>query len=379
MIHSLINKSAFVGLDNVAHFATGGESPMLRSHADAVQQFMVDKGQGEPARGLQDDILSEVAEQCASLFKVPANDLTFLSSATEGINVLRYALEWHAGDNVVVADVEFPSDILPWTTLQNLGVEVRVVKHRDWVIEEDDLLAMVDERTRVVAISQVSMFTGQRMDVPKLSKAVRTKGAVFLLDATHAAGVVPVDANYADIMVCSCYKWLLGTHGAAVFYCNRETMASLSPPFLGWASPSSSGGWQAPLEFTLSANADRFLSANPSYISLHILNNGLKYLLDLGEERIHDHCLQLSKMVYDGIASLGLEMMTPRADAQRAGNTCFMVDNVEALRSSLGDKGVLVWGAYGNFGRLRVSTHVHNDSADVERLLEAMRECTTAA
>lgn len=323
-------------------------------------------------------MLEQAAARCASLFKVPVHDLTFLSSASDGINVLRYALEWQAGDNVVVADVEFPSDILPWTTLQSQGVEVRIVRHRDWVIEEDDVLARVDERTRVVAISQVSMFTGQHMDVPKLSKAIRDKGAIFLLDATHAAGVVPVDASYADIMVCSCYKWLLGTHGAAVFYCNRQTMGSLSPPFLGWASPVSSGGWQSPLEFKLSGNADRFLAANPSYISLHVLNNGLKELQALGEERIRDHCLQLSKMAHEGIAALGLEMMTPVDDARRAGNTCFMVDNVEALRATLGEKGVLVWGAYGNFGRIRVSAHVHNDSADIERLLQAMRDWKTA-
>lgn len=378
MIQSLIPKTSFLGLDNVAHLATGGESPMLQSHAAAVQQFMLDKSQGEPARGLQDDMLEQAAARCASLFKVPVHDLTFLSSASDGINVLRYALEWQAGDNVVVADVEFPSDILPWTTLQSQGVEVRIVRHRDWVIEEDDVLARVDERTRVVAISQVSMFTGQHMDVPKLSKAIRDKGAIFLLDATHAAGVVPVDASYADIMVCSCYKWLLGTHGAAVFYCNRQTMGSLSPPFLGWASPVSSGGWQSPLEFKLSGNADRFLAANPSYISLHVLNNGLKELQALGEERIRDHCLQLSKMAHEGIAALGLEMMTPVDDARRAGNTCFMVDNVEALRATLGEKGVLVWGAYGNFGRIRVSAHVHNDSADIERLLQAMRDWKTA-
>lgn len=373
MIHSLVPKSAFIGLDKVAHFATGGESPMLHSHAEAVQQFMVNKSRGEPARGLQDDMLEQAAEQCASLFKVPAADLTFLSSATEGINVLRYGLEWQAGDNVVVADVEFPSDILPWTTLKEQGVEIRVVKHRNWAVEEDDVLAMMDERTRIVAISQVSMFTGQHMDVPKLSTAVRSNGTIFLLDATHAAGVVPVDAKFADIMVCSCYKWLLGTHGAAVFYCNPDTLSALSPPFLGWASPASNGGWQSPLEFTLSSHADRFLCANPSYISLYILNNGLKQLLALGEECIRDHSLHLSKLVHEGIASLGLEMMTPVDDARRAGNTCFMVDNVEALRSSLGEQGVLVWGAYGNFGRIRVSAHVHNDSADVERLLQAMR------
>ena len=374
MIDSLIPKSSFIGLDSVVHLATGGESPMLHSHFDAVQQFMADKGQGEPSRGLQEMVMEQARTRCAELFKVPAEDLTFLSSATEGINVVCYGLDWKAGDNVVVADVEFPSDVLPWTKLKKKGVEVRVVKHKNWVISEQDILARINENTRVVAMSQVSMYTGQHMDIALLSKHIRETNALFLIDSTHAAGVVPVDANYADIMVSSCYKWMLGTHGTAVFYCNRETMGSFSPPFIGWASVAASGGWQSPLEFSLHENADRFLAANPSYISLYILNNALEQLLALGEEKIRSHSLSLGKIIYEGLDAFGLEMMTPKDDHRRAGNTCFMVSNVDLLRSTLEKSGVLVWGAYGQFGRVRISAHVHNDTDDVSRLITALEK-----
>ena len=372
MIESLIPKSAFTGLDGKAHLATGGESPMLRSHFDVLQQFMRHKSQGEPARELQAAVMEQARQQCATLFKVPAHDLTLLSSATEGINTLCYGLEWNNGDNVVVADVEFPSDILPWTKLRALGVEIRVVKNNQWVISEQEILNQVDDRTRVVAISQVSMFTGQHMDVSMLSRGIRDAGAIFLLDATHAAGVVPVDASQADIVVSSCYKWLLGTHGTAVFYWNRERLPDLSPPFIGWASVASGGGWKSPTDFTLHEHADRFLAANPSYISIYLLNNALEYLLALGEETIQAHSLALGNTIHEGLAGLGLEMMTPKESHRRAGNTCFMIEHVNKLRVALDESGVLVWGAYGRFGRVRVSAHVHNDSDDVVRLLNTL-------
>jgi selenocysteine lyase/cysteine desulfurase len=76
-------------------------------------------------------------------------------------------------------------------------VEVRVVRHRDWVIDEHDILSHIDKITRVVAVSQVSMFTGQHMDVALLSRGIRDAGAIFLMDVTHAAGVVSVDASLA--------------------------------------------------------------------------------------------------------------------------------------------------------------------------------------
>lgn len=375
MIESLIAKSEFVGLDSAAHFATGGESPMLRSHEDVLKQFMHDKSQGESARDLQHAVLNDARRQCASLFKVAGRDLTFLSSATEGINTLCYAIDWREGDNVVVADVEFPSDVLPWANLKDRGIEVRVVRHRQWHISEEDILSQVDERTRVVAVSQVSMFTGQHMNVALLSQGVRAVGAVFLLDATHAAGVVPVEASLADVMVCSCYKWLLGTHGTAVFYVNSHTLPDLLPPFVGWASVASGGGWQSPLEWTTHATADRFLPANPSYISLYLLNNSLGYLLELGEQKIQHHSLSVAALIFEALAPYALELMTPREDHRRAGNVCFMTGNVDVLRRELESCGVLVWGAYGDFGRIRLSAHVHNDTADVQRLTDALAKC----
>ncbi len=348
---------------------------MLHSHLEILQKFMLDKGKGEASRHLQADVMEKTRHQCARLLKVSAEEITFLSSATEGINLVAYGLDWRPGDNVVVGDVEFPSDILPWTKLKKYGVEIRIVKNKDWVLDENDILDQVDENTKLVAISQVSMFTGQHMDVPMLSEGIRKSGALLLLDVTHAAGVVPVDARYADIAVSSCYKWLLGTHGTAIFYCNKDRLPELQPPFIGWASVASSGGWKNPLDFTLHANADRFLAANPSYVSIYILHNALNKLLPLGESAVYQHALSLTRRLRAGIAELGLELMTPAEDRRRSGNVCFMTREVEALRSKLEEKGILVWGAYGRFGRVRASTHVYNDSSDVERFLSELRTC----
>ena len=78
MIESLIPKSAFTDLDGKAHLATGGESPMLHSHLGVLQQFMRHKSQGEPARELQAAVMEQARQRCATLFKVPAHDLTCL-------------------------------------------------------------------------------------------------------------------------------------------------------------------------------------------------------------------------------------------------------------------------------------------------------------
>lgn len=373
MIKPLIPKSEFIGIDDNAHLCAGGESPMLKSHRQAVDQFMFDKSRGERARELEAERVEQARSKCAQLFSVNADEITFLSNASEGINNVAYGLDWQKGDNVVIVDVEFPSGILPWTRLESQGVEIRIVRHRNWQIDLEDITAQIDMRTRVVAISQVSMLTGQRIDVAALSQTVRLSNALLLLDATHAAGVVPVDARLADVMVSSCYKWLLGTHGAAVFFVNRQTLPDFEPPFLGWNSPASHGGWEQPTQFTLQPTLHRFQPGNAGFISIYILDNALDRLLEIGIDNIESHALDLSGRLRTALDQLGFELMTPAPDEQRAGNVSFLADGLESIRAQLEQRQVLVWGAYAGFGRLRISTHLYNDSDDVERCIAALQ------
>jgi cysteine desulfurase/selenocysteine lyase len=373
LIRPLIAKSNFIGLEDITHLAAGGESPMLKSHRQAIDQFMIDKSRGEQARALEADMVELARGKCASLFSVQPEEITFLSNASEGINNVAYGIDWQRGDNVVVADVEFPSGILPWTCFEKLGVEVRIVRHRNWFIDLEDVAALIDARTRVVSISHVSMFTGQRIDLETLSRLVRSSNALLLLDATHAAGVVPVDASLADIMVSSCYKWLLGAHGAAVFYVNRERLPDFRPPFLGWNNSTKHGGWEKPTEFALQPSVHQFQPGNAGFISVYILNNALDQILQTGIDAIEQHALTLSGMVYEAVESLGFELMTPFEDSHRAGNVCFMAENIEIIRQQLERQQILIWGAYAGFGRLRISTHLYNDSDDVERCIAALQ------
>lgn len=375
----LIPKSEFIGLDGWTHLCAGGETPVLKSHRDAIERFFEDKVLGEESRARLEAVSRRCKERVAALFRVDADDIALLSSTSEGINLIAHALSWEPGDNVVVADVEFPSDVLPWTRLKDRGVEIRVLKNRNWRIEPDHIEAAMDERTRVVAISHVSYFTGQRQPLAELSRLVRSGNAILSVDATHAAGVVPVEARYADILVSSCYKWLLGVHGVGIFYWNRERLPDLQPPFLGWHTPDSLPGWRDPGGFTPRRDAGRFEPGNEGFIGVYILDNALERILAIGIPAIEKHALRLSGMVWEGLNDMGWEVMTPPEPHRRAGNVCFMADDVRAVTAALEARNILIWGSYGGVGRARVSTHLYNDEEDVERFLKAMRALPVSA
>ena len=97
-------------------------------------------------------------------------------------------------------------------------------------------------------------------------------------------------------------------------------------------------------------------------------------MLRIGIDKIERHALALSGQLYEAVDELGFELMTPAPAQQRAGNVCFLADDLESLISELDKRQVLIWGAYAGFDRLRISTHLYNDSSDVERCIEALRQ-----
>ena len=369
MTTPLVPTNEFVGLDNIVHLCAGGEAPFLKSHIAALERFAADKSAGMPGRDRMFDTYRSTKEHLSWMVKRPVSDIALLGSASEGVNLVAETVDWCEGDNVVVADVEFPSMLYPWVNLEGKGVELRVVRSRDRLIDLDDVRAVVDERTRVVAVSQVSYLTGQRISLPAIANVAWQKGARLLVDATHALGAISVDANYCDYLISSCYKWLLAAHGVGIFVWNRSRVPEISPPTLGWHSVTKSGGWTNPTHLSLRPDADRFEIGNPSFPSVYILCNALERLAGAPAKDIERHVVDLAGAVRNGLADRDFQVLTPAAPASHAGNVCFETDSADAMTRHLANEGILVWGSE---GRIRVSTHLYNSSADVQRLFAAL-------
>lgn len=369
-IAALVDKADFLTLPEVAHLCAGGETPILRSHAEAVARFFDQKSRGMAGRegGLM-GTLAACRALVGDLLGVPADDIAFLSSASEGVNQLAAWLDWRPGDNVVVEDIEYPSDIYPWARLRGRGVEVRVVRQAGDPPTLARIAAAMDDRTRVLSASQVSYLTGRRYDLADLAALARGHGALLSVDATHAAGVVPVAAQHADILVSSCYKFLLGVHGAAIFYRNPARLAALEPLTVGWHSSGGHHSVAAPTDYALRPSAARFEAGNPPFLALAVLENALRYLGAVGIARIEAHVLALGTLLWRGLRDRGYELLTPEDEAHRGPNICFAWPDAADLVAALAARDVVVWGSD---GRIRVSLHAYNDADDVERLLAAL-------
>lgn len=116
-------------------------------------------------------------ERIARLIGAKPSEIAFVKNTTEGLGFVANGFPWKSGDNVIIADIEYPSNVYCWVKLAKLGVEVRWVKNRQGRIEVDDIRALMDDRTRIVSLSAVQFSNGYRQNVEHGQFVQRARGA----------------------------------------------------------------------------------------------------------------------------------------------------------------------------------------------------------
>lgn len=370
MHHSLVDKGSFSGLDRSAWFFSGAESPPYRGAENAVNQYLANRSLAGVGRDRNERTADSLKRNLAALLQAEADQIALVSNSSEAISQIAAALQLQPGDNVVINTLEFPSGVLPWLLHADGGVEVRTVEHRDWEVPVEEILARVDGRTRVVMTSHVSYMSGARLDYQRLYANLKGTGTLLLLDATQSLGVVPVDVNHADIVVCSSYKWLLGLHGLGILALNPARTGDLMPRFAGWRSVAEMFGPDRFSSFQPFPDARRFELGYPNFPTIYAMEASTRLLLEVGIEKIEQHVLTLGGLLMQRLLELDFEVMTPADPQRRAGNIAAVCREGARIAEALQAEGIYLWGGDGRF---RASVHLFNDSADVDRLMEALK------
>jgi len=370
-MESLIDKAEFIGLEDCTWFYTGAESPPLLGGLEAIGDYMVSRRLGPAGREHNTEVEASCKRNLANLLAGQPEQIALMSNSSEAISMIAGSLDLKAGDNIVINTLEFPSGVLPWLVHQSHGVEVRVVQHRDWEVSPEDIMAQVDGSTRLVMTSHVSYLSGARLDYKALYQRLQQTNALLLLDVTQALGAVTVDMNHADFVVCSSYKWLLGTHGVGILAINPQRTQDFASRTIGWRSVADMLHPQRYEKFTRHADARAFELGYPSYPTIYTLNFSTNLVLNTSIDKIEQHILELGSTLIDALKQNGHAVMTPSDPERRAGNIAFVCAAGESVAQSLREENIFVWGGD---GRVRASVHAFNDEADVDKLITALRK-----
>jgi selenocysteine lyase/cysteine desulfurase len=282
------------------------ESPLNTRVRQRLEEYLTvasEEPQNKPS------VRHAVRKQLAGLLGGTADQYALVTSTGVGIGIVAAGLNWRAGDNVVVPVDEHWNNTFPWLALQKQGVEVRLVPtESDSRIDPEQVAAMTDNRTRLVAAAAVRFNSGFRTDLKRLSTVAHACGALFLVDGTQAAGVVPmnVDDDGIDILACAGFKWLLGLPGTGFLYVRRSVQDVISPVLPGMFAAENH---LRHLHYL--PDARRYETGSIAYSLFHAWTAGLELLQEVGVEVIHRRAILLTDRLIMGLRAENKALLTP--------------------------------------------------------------------
>jgi cysteine desulfurase / selenocysteine lyase len=356
-----------------AFFDHGGVSPLPARTARVLAEYATDLSR-HGAAGLKPwaDRTEHTRDKLARLLHCDPLDLALVKNTGEGLVIVAEGYPWRAGDNVVVAAEEYPSNQYPWMNLAARGVEVRRVMSRGNRITPDDLAAAMDGRTRALALSFVEFASGYRNDLAAVGGLCRERGVHFCVDAIQGLGVLPLDLGRlpVDFLATGAHKWLLGPQGAGVLYVRRDLLDRLHPIGVGAHSVRDPFNYDH-VELALKPHAGRFEGGTLNFAGFAAWGASLDLLDEIGAAAVEGRVKALTDYLCERVRAAGAEVFSARGEPEWSGIVSLVVPDVRGAVKRCRAAGIVV-NARG--GRLRVCPHVYNTEDELETMLTVIKQ-----
>ena len=366
-------RDEFVGIDRVLHFISHSLGAMPRGAAEMLERY----AQMWRERGIRSweeewfELPTQVGDTLGAIFNAEPGCVSMHENCTTAQSIALSALAFASPRNRLVCTAEdFPSELYLYEGLTRRGVElVRVPAREGRTIAEADLVAAIDERTAVVAISQVFFRTSQVLDLAPVIARAHEVGALVMVDAYQAIGTVPTDvlALGVDMLTGGSVKWLCGGPGAGYLYVSPRVRAVLEPAFTGWMAHEQPFAFDSsPLE--RHAGARRFWTGTPGIPAFAAAVSGYRIVAGIGVEAIRAKSLRQTERMMAWADEFGLGVVSPRAAATRGGTVVLDVPNAETVCRSLLAQDVLLDFRPGV--GLRLAPHFYTRDDEVDRVMK---------
>ena len=318
-------------------------------------------------------------------------EVIFVRNATEAINLVAYS--WGLsnlgrGDEIVVSVMEHHSNLLPWHSVaRRAGARLRIVGLRgDYTLDYEELERAVTERTKLVAITQVSNVLGTVVDVRRVARLAHSVGALCLVDGAQSVPHMPVNVREleCDFLAFSGHK-MLGPSGIGVLWGREDVLEEMEPFLYGGDMVREVRYAGGALEPSWNELPWKFEAGTPNIAGGVGLAEAVRYLQRLGMESVRLHELELTRYALKRLSELeGLELYGPPPEL-RGGVVPFNVRGLDphTVAALLDQRGIAVRSGFHcaqplheylglREGTVRASFYVYNVKEDVDALAEAL-------
>jgi kynureninase len=370
-------RQEFPTVEATLHFISHSLGAMPRGVEEALRLY----AQTWKSRGIRAweeswlGLPTEVGNGLATILNAEPGSVTLYENVTLAETVALSAVPFEPPRNRLVCTTEdFPSLLYLYEGLARRGVEVvRVGAREGHEIAEADVLAAIDERTSVVAISQVLFRTSRLLDVAPIIRRAHETGALVLLDSYQAVGTVPVDVGAlgVDLLAGGSVKWLCGGPGAAYLYCNPRVAGTLRPAVTGWFAH------ERPFDFDPGPmrwheGVRRFWTGTPAIPAYAAARPGHEIIARIGVPRIREKSLRQTGRMLALADEYGMRVVSPREAERRGGTVVVDVPNAERVCQALLAADVLL--DYRPGVGLRLAPHFYTRDDEVDLVMRRVRD-----
>lgn len=384
----LLRENPIVYLDSAA--TAQRPDVVIEAEMEFYRKYNANPLRGLYSLGIEATDRYEEARECVAKFihAASAKEIIFTRNATESLNLVAYSYglsHLQKGDEIVVSILEHHSNQLPWRMVaEKTGAVVKYLEcDRQGHISDADLQAAFSEKTKLVAVTQVSNVLGIRTPIEKIVALARKSGAVVVLDAAQSTPHMEVDVQKlsVDFLAFSGHK-LMAPMGIGVLY-GRKKLLSEMPPFL-------TGG-----EMIQTVTRDKVVYAElPHKFEAGTVNGAgawalaaaIRYLQEVGYEQIQKQELLLTTQLMDGLKKVPHVQVQGSPDPkEHCGIVSFTIDGVHPhdVSSILDADGIAVRAGHhcaqplmrqiGVMSTTRASMYFYNTEEDIEKLLASVQ------
>ncbi len=353
----------------------------LSTHTRAGMEKYMDfhmYGPGEGRSGYVSKAMGAVKEQFARWIHAKPSEVAFVQNTKAGEWIVFNGLDIQGtGGNVVTNDLHYAGSVHSYIGHKKSGMDVRIIKAKDWVIDLEDMDAAIDKNTKFVAITLLSNVNGHIEDAKAITEMAHAHGAYVYADIIQAVGAIPVDVKALDLdfAACSNYKWLQGVRGSGFVYVREELQGRVVEDMLypgyvrfnypPWVDPADADKDEFPYDAPM--DASRYEPGNSSREGYCGQYESFKVLDEIGIDSMFAHTMPLVDRIRQELPESKYRCITP--EGTRGPVLVFIPADYEGTKAKL-EKANIQATMTGN--RLRISPSFYNNQHDIDKLLDAL-------
>ncbi len=318
-------------------------------------------------------VKKQITSIISKLLNCNSEEIGIIHNTSEGINFISQGLALHRGDEILLLENEYPSNVYPFQHWEEKGIHLKFISMADTPAQFlENVNLAISGNTKVISLSLVHWCTGMPLPVTEIGQICKERNIEFILDGAQGVGLIPVDVKKMNIsyMAFPAWKWLLGPLGLGGIYVAKDRLATMKTIFKGQSSVVNADEY-LPYKSEIRPGADRFEYSTGNFTDWVYWKSTLEMLSEIGFPVVQERIYALKEYLADGLRKKGFQIYSDSFAESKTGILACAKSGVDSAELVIKLRENKVISAV-RLGRVRFAPHIYNSFEQMDRVVELL-------